>query len=99
MHPDVVLIMLIAVAGVAAIPTLAWFRAQRRIRDLEMALMAQATADEQLTEVQRQLERIAASTDQLLDQQGLLTARLGDRRELPPPALPRPESPRAVTPH
>ncbi len=99
MHPDVVLIMVATAAGFAAIPTIAWFRAQRRIRDLEMALMAQATAEEQLTEVQRQLERITAQADQLLDQQGLLAARLGDRRELPPPASPRPEPPRVVTPH
>ena len=94
MHPDTVLIIVVVAAAVAALPTLAWARALRRIRDLEMALMAQATDEEALADIHRQLAQIAAQSEHLLDQQSLLAARLGDRRSALPPAPPQ-----AITPH
>jgi hypothetical protein len=96
-HADTVLLMLLTAIGVSAAPLYVLFRAHRRIRDLEMALLARTTDMEQLGDVRELLERLASQTEQLADQQALLASRLAERHDLLPP--PRGEGVRPVTPH
>lgn len=97
MHADTVLIMLLTAIGASAAPLYAWFRAHRRIRDLEMTLLARTTDMEHLGDVRELLERLASQTEQLTDQQALLASRLAERHDLLPP--PRGEGIRPITPH
>ena len=97
MPPDTLLIILLTALGVASIPVLVWFRAQKRIRALEMALLAQATDGDRYEELRALLQQLAAQTEQLADNQALLTRRLAERLDQPLP--PRLEAGRPVTPH
>ena len=97
MTPDTVLIILLAAVAAGAPALLVWLRAQKRIRDLEMTLLTRTTDMERYEELRLLIEQLAQRTDQLVDQQALLAARLGDRPEMR--LLPRPEQLRPITPH
>lgn|SRR5512147_2748060 len=97
MPPDTVLIIVLSALGASAAPILLWLRAQKRIRDLEMTLLMRTTDAEQFDELRSLVERLAAQTEQLVEQQSILAARLGERRD--PAVLPRPEQARPITPH
>ena len=97
MHADIMLIILLTALGGAAIPLVAWWRAQKRIRHLEMTLLAQTTDSDRYEELRDLLQRVAAQTDELADHQALLVRRLGERLEALPPA--RPDQGRPITPH
>jgi cytochrome c-type biogenesis protein CcmH/NrfF len=97
MPADTLLIIVLTALGAAALPIYAWLRAQKRIRDLEMTLLAQATDADRYEELRALLQQVAAQTDSLADGQAQLARRLGDRVEALPPPLPEP--PRPVTPH
>lgn len=96
MHPDV-FIALLAVLAAVALPFVAWLRAQKRIRDLEMTLLARTIDAERYDELLGLLKQVAAQTDQLADTQTQLARRLAERGErlLPPGAEPSPR----ITPH
>jgi ferredoxin-NADP reductase len=96
MHPDVVLLMLLA-AGVAAFPAIAWLRAQKRIRHLEMTLLARTTDLGRYEELRELVQRLSDQTEHLVDVNTQLAHRLAERVEPPLPV--RAELPRAVTPH
>jgi len=97
MTPDMVLIVVLAVLGAAALPLAVWLRAQKRIRHLEMTLLAQTTDGDRYEELRALLQQIATQTDHLAGAQAQLAHRLGDRMDQPPP--PRAEPVRPVTPH
>jgi hypothetical protein len=97
MTPDVVLSIVLASLGTAAVPFFIWLRAQKRIRHLEMTLLAQSTDSDRYEELRGLIEQIAVQTDHLADTQAQLVRRLGDRLEQLPPG--RPEQLRPVTPH
>jgi len=97
MPPDTLLIILLTAIGAAALPALALLRAQRRIRHLEMTILARSTDTDQLEMVRDLLERLALQTEQLTDQQALLAARLAERQGIP--LAKGPEAERPVTPH
>lgn len=95
--PDTLLIMLLTGIAASAVPIIAWFRAQKRIRHLEMTLLAQTTDVDRFEELRTLVQHLAAQTEQLTDAHEQLTRRLSDwpDRLLPPPA----EHQRPVTPH
>lgn len=97
MTPDTVLIIVLAAIAAGAPSLLVWLRAQKRIRHLEMTLLARTTDAERYEELRSLIEQIAAQTEQLVDQQALLASRLGERRDLHPPS--RGDQARPVTPH
>lgn len=97
MTPDTVLIIVLAALAAASIPFLVWLRAQRRIRHLEMTLLAQTTDTDRYEELRSLVQHLAAQTEQLADQQALLTERLTNRQEISAPG--RADQSRAVTPH
>ncbi|MEO8139533.1 MAG: hypothetical protein ABI742_07810 [Gemmatimonadota bacterium] len=97
MNPDAVAFVVLSALGIASIPVLVWYRAQKRIRHLEMSLLAQTTDVDRYEELRLLLERLATQTEQLADQQALLAERLIGRRELLPPG--RSEQPAVNTPH
>jgi hypothetical protein len=97
MTPDTVLIIVLAALSVAAVPFVVWLRAQRRIRHLEMTLLAQSVDSDRYEELRTLLQQLAAQTEQLTHQQSVLAERLEGGRELLAP--PKGEHPRAVTPH
>lgn len=96
MHPDV-FVALLAVLAVVAFPFVAWLRAQKRIRDLEMTLLTRTIDAERYDELLGLLKQIATQTDQLADTQTQLARRLAERGErmLPPAGEPSP----LITPH
>lgn len=96
MPPNAVLAVVLAVLGLAAIPAWIWARAQRRIRHLEMTLLAQSTDLDRYDELKQLIQQVALQTEQLADQQARLGDRLSEWRELPGA---RSEQPRDVTPH
>lgn len=98
MHPDVVLTILLAALATGIPSFMVWLRASRRIRDLEMTLLARTTDEAREEDLRQMLEHLLARTEQLSDQQALLVARLTERSDLrlsPPKA----EQARPVTPH
>lgn len=97
MNPDAVAFVVLSALGIASIPVLVWYRAQKRIRHLEMSLLAQTTDVDRYEELRLLLERLATQTEQLADQQALLAERLTGRRELLPPG--RSDQPAVNTPH
>jgi hypothetical protein len=97
MHPDMLLIVLLAGLGGAAIPMFAWLRAAKRIRDLEMTLLAQTTDADRYEELRGLLQQIALQSDNLADTQARLVGRLTDGPVQLPPSAPMPSRP--VTPH
>ena len=96
MRADVVLMMLLSGLGLAALPALAWWRAQRRIRHLEMSLLAQASDADRYDDLRALVQQIADQTEQLADTQGELARRLSEREALP---APRVDPARSITPH
>ena len=96
MPADTFLILLLAGLAAAALPLAAWIRALKRIRNLEMTLLAQATDVDRYEELRALLQQVAAQTEQLANIQAQLARRLTDR-ELPSPRRSDPE--RLVTPH
>jgi hypothetical protein len=97
MTPNVVLSIVLASLGTAAVPCFVWLRAQRRIRHLEMTLLTQTTDVERYDELRLMLQQVATQVEHLADAQTQLARRLGERSE--PIALPRAEPLRPVTPH
>lgn len=97
MPPAAALAIAIAALGIAGLPFLVWLRAQKRIRHLEMTLLAQSTDADRYEELRALLEQVATQTEQLADGQAQLARRLGERQDLLPPV--RAESLRPVTPH
>lgn len=97
MTADTVLMVVLAALGAASIPFLVWLRAQKRIRHLEMTLLAQTTDTDRYDELRALLQHLAAQTEQLADQQALFTERLSARREISPPG--RADRSQVVTPH
>jgi uncharacterized coiled-coil protein SlyX len=97
MPADTLLIILLTALGSAAVPLVAWWRAQRRIRELELLLLAQAPDLERYEELRQLVHRLSSETDQLADNQALLARRLSERADQL--AAPRPERSRPVTPH
>ncbi len=94
---DAVLIALLVALGSAALPLVGWFRAQRRIRHLEMTLLAQSTDGDRYEELRALLEQVAAQTDQLADAQTAIARRLVERMDALP--APRSSEQRPITPH
>lgn len=97
MPADTLLIIVLAALGAAALPLVAWFRALKRIRNLEMTLLAQATDADRYDELRALLQQVASQTDQLADNQAQLARRLSERPE--PLQPPRAALDRPVTPH
>ncbi len=97
MTPDTVLIIVLTALGAAAVPLVVWLRAEKRIRHLEMTLLAQTTDGDRYEELRVLLQQIAAQTDHLADTQAQLARRLGDRVDQLPPS--RAEPGRPITPH
>ena len=97
MPADTALIILLAALAGVAFPTVAWFRAQKRIRDLEMTLLAQATDGDRYEELRTVMQQVVSNTEQLADTQAQIARRLNDRVE--PLQLPRTAHDRPVTPH
>jgi cytochrome c-type biogenesis protein CcmH/NrfF len=88
MHADTVLTILLTALAAAALPLAALLRAQKRIRDLEMTLLAQTTDADRYEELRGLLQQMVLQTDQLADNQAQLARRLTERVEaLPPPRL------------
>jgi len=96
MPADTLLIILLTALGVGAIPAVVWLRAQKRIRHLEMTLLAQTTDGDRYEELRSLLEQVAAQTEQLADHQAQLARRLADRIDSPPML---PDRARSTTPH
>jgi hypothetical protein len=69
MPADTFLIIALAALGIAAIPLAGWLRAQKRIRDLEMTLLAETTGTDRYEELFLLLQQVAAQTEQLADHQ------------------------------
>jgi hypothetical protein len=97
MEPAAVLTIVVAAIGAAAIPCIVWLRAQKRIRHLEMSLLAQSTDGDRYEELRALIEQVAAQTEHLADGQAQLVRRLAER--IDPLPLPRAEALRPVTPH
>jgi hypothetical protein len=97
MAPDEVLIIVLAALGISSVPLIVWLRAQKRIRHLEMTLLAQSTDGDRYDELRALLQQIAVQTEQLVDNQAQLARRLGDHLDQPAPRHIEPG--RAVTPH
>ena len=97
MPADTMLIILLAALVSTAVPCVAWLRAQKRIRDLEMALLAQATDADRYEELRGLLQHVAAQTEQLADYQAQVVRRLNERVE--PLPLPKAAPDRPITPH
>lgn len=97
MPPGAVLAIAFTAIAAAAIPCLVWLRAQKRIRHLEMTLLAQSTDGDRYEELRALVEQVAAQTEHLADSQAQLVRRLAERVD-PLPA-PRAEALRPVTPH
>lgn len=97
MHADTLLIAILAALAAAAFPLGAWWRAQKRIRDLEMTLLAQATDADRYDELRTMLQQVISQTDHLADQHATLTRRLSDRADQLPG--PRMDPMRPATPH
>jgi hypothetical protein len=95
MKADAVLVILLFAFGFAAIPLTIWLRAQKRIRDLEMTLLAQSTDADRYEELRALVQQAVTNTEQLADIQAQLARRLGDR----PEPLPRATHDRPITPH
>lgn len=72
MPADTLLIILLAALGGAALPLLGWLRAQRRIRHLEMTLLAQASDQDRFEELSAAMRGLAQQNEQLLDAQSSL---------------------------
>ncbi len=97
MHADTVLIILLAALASTAVPCVAWLRAQKRIRDLEMTLLAQSADADRYEELRGLLQQVAAQTEQLADYQAQVARRLNERVEPLPQSRPAPDRP--ITPH
>ena len=97
MPADTLLIILLTALGSAAIPLVAWWGSQRRIRKLELLLLAQAPDVERYEELRELVHQLSSETDQLADNQALLARRLSERVDQL--AAPRAESSRPVTPN
>jgi enoyl-CoA hydratase/carnithine racemase len=97
-HLDTLLLILLSALAGGVIPTMAWLRTARRLRHLEMTLLAQTTDADQYAELRALLEHVAQQTEQLADAQAQLARRVAER---PPEALPpgRPDASRPITPH
>ncbi len=97
MPPGAVFAIALAALTIAGIPVLVWLRAQKRIRHLEMTLLAQATDVDRYEELRAMLQQLTAQTEQLADTQAQLARRLGDGVDQL--RGPRIEPARPVTPH
>lgn len=97
MHADTILLLLLACLAASAVPIYAWFRAQKRIRHLEMTLLSQASDADNYEELRSLLQNLALQTEQLADTQALLARRIAERPD-PLPRL-RAEGDRPNTPH
>lgn len=97
MPADTLLIILLAALAGVTIPAVAWFRAKKRIRDLEMTLLSQATDADRYEELRGVMLQVVSNTEQLADTQDRIANRRNDRVESPP--LPKPAADRPVTPH
>lgn len=96
--PDTLLIVLLAALTAGAPSLFIWLRASRRIRDLEMALLARTTDETREDEVRHLLEHLLSQTDQLADQQAVILSRLAERPDIR--ALPsKNDQARPITPH
>jgi uncharacterized protein HemX len=97
MTPDAVLLIVLSALGIAAVPVAVWLRAQKRIRHLEMTLLAQSTDGDRYDELRALLDRIAAQTEAIADMQAQLARRVAEQVDRLPP--PRVEPSRPITPH
>ncbi len=99
MRPDTVTLLVLLLSSIAAsaIPIVAWLRAQKRIRQLEMTLMAQDIESAKNEDLRDLMQRLVEQTEQLADVQALLSHRLNHRGE-PLPLSPA-AADRVVTPH
>ena len=89
MHADTFLIAILAALAAVALPLGAWLRAQKRIRDLEMTLLTQATDADRYDELRALLQQVISQTDHLADQHATLARRAHDvGRILNPPPIP-----------
>ena len=97
MHADTFLIAILAALAAVALPLGAWLRAQKRIRDLEMTLLTQATDADRYDELRALLQQVISQTDHLADQHATLARRLSDRGDQL--LGPRMDPTRPATPH
>lgn len=97
MPPNVLFVIFLTIVGTAAVPTIAWIRALRRIKHLEMTLLTHTTDGDEYAELRGLIQQVADQTSQLVDNQALLSRRLTDRIEPPLPG--RADVERPVTPH
>ena len=97
MHPDAFLLLVLTVLAVGAIPVLVWYKAQKKIRQLEMTLMAQDIEANRNDDLRSLIQQVAEQVEVLADGQAQLARRLNERIEAP--QLPPPAPVQAVTPH
>jgi len=95
MPADTLLIILLAALGGAALPLLGWLRAERRIRHLEMTVLAQASDQDRFEELSAALRGLALQNEQLLDAQPSLMR----RSPMSPEGRSRPDAAGPITPH
>lgn len=96
MHPDSVLMLIIAVAAGAAGPFIAWQRAAARVRSLEARLRPCLNEDARIEQLQSAVDALARHSEQLAEGQDFLGRIVSDR--LPPAPLPT-RLPAEITPH